>query len=140
MKLDSRPEGIRHSKDGDPDAGDLWRGAAHRRIVRSSAVNPGSIAPVEDRSLMPASASHILLALAFGVLTSAAAGCRPRHIEAGPGGGIVVKSAQLGWYTKRVVTKQAPETLFAEDGTICRLSPERYRETAVGEMLYCNWQ
>ena len=52
----------------------------------------------------------------------------------------MIKSDRLGWYTKRVVTKQAPETLYAEDGTICRLSPERFRDTAVGALLYCNWQ
>ena len=81
------------------------------------------------------------LILMFTGTLAVGAACRPtRYVEPAPDGGIVVKSAQLGWYTKKVVTKQAPETLYAEDGTICRLSPERFRATAVGAMLYCNWQ
>ena len=64
-----------------------------------------------------------VLVFATGALMLALPSCRSGHVEPGPGGGIVVKSDRLGWYTKKVVTKQPPETLFAEDGTICRLSP-----------------
>ena len=80
--------------------------------------------------------------VAIVIMASALAGsgCQPRYVETTPGGGIVVKSARLGWYTKKVVTRQPPETLYAEDGTICRLAPERFSETKVGAMLYCNWQ
>ncbi len=55
-------------------------------------------------------------------------------------GGIVVGSSQVGWATKAVVTKRAPETLLAGDGTICRVSPDRFRGTAVGDRVDCNWQ
>jgi hypothetical protein len=58
----------------------------------------------------------------------------------GPTGGAVVKSARLGWYTKKVVAKRTPETLLAEDGTICRVAPDRFSNTATGAAVYCNWQ
>lgn len=73
------------------------------------------------------------------VTFAATAGCRPRHIEPRPGG-VIVRSDRTGWYLKKVVAKDPPETLLAEDGTICRVSPERYRATAVGTALRCNWQ
>ena len=66
-------------------------------------------------------------------------GCRPRYVEL-DGRGAVVKSNRLGWYHKKVVTKQAPETLVADDGTICRVAPDRFRSTAAGALVYCNWQ
>lgn len=83
---------------------------------------------------------RLLKPCALVALAASVAGCHPRHVERTPGGGVVIKSDRFGWYTKKVVTKQPPETLYAEDGTICRLAPERFRETAVGALLYCNWQ
>ena len=82
------------------------------------------------------SARPTILALAA---LFALASCGPRYVEPRPGG-IVVRSDRTGWYLKRVVAKDPPETLLAEDGTICRVSPERYRATAVGTALRCNWQ
>ena len=81
-----------------------------------------------------------LMAIVLVASALAGFGCQPRYVETTPRGGIVVKSDRLGWYTKKVVTRQPPETLYAEDGTICRLAPERFSETKVGAMLYCNWQ
>ena len=49
-------------------------------------------------------------------------------------------SARIGWYTKKVMTKREPETLLAEDGTICRVSPDRFRATKSGSAVLCNWQ
>ena len=88
---------------------------------------------------MRARSRTMLVGFAAALATGVA--CRPaRYVEAAPGGGIVMKADRLGWYTKKVVTRRPPETLFAEDGTICRLSPERFRNTKVGALLYCNWQ
>jgi hypothetical protein len=67
-------------------------------------------------------------------------GCVRPYVEPRRDGGIGVTSARLGLYTKKVVTKREPDTLIAEDGTICRVSAERYRETRVGAAAYCNWQ
>jgi hypothetical protein len=46
----------------------------------------------------------------------------------------------LGWATKRVISKQNPETLVADDGTVCRVAPDRYASTEVKAMVSCNWQ
>jgi hypothetical protein len=39
-----------------------------------------------------------------------------------------------------VLTKQPPETLVADDGTVCRVAPDRYRETEAGALIACPWQ
>jgi hypothetical protein len=76
--------------------------------------------------------------LALGLLLTSATCARP-FVEPNPGG-VTVKSARLGWYTKKVITKREPETLLAEDGTICRVSPDRFRATKSGSAVLCNWQ
>jgi hypothetical protein len=82
--------------------------------------------------------AHPTAPLTLGLLLSSSA-CAGRYVEPNPTGGVVVKSARIGWYTKKVVTKQEPETLLAEDGTICRVSPDRFRATKFGSMVLCNW-
>jgi len=79
--------------------------------------------------------------VALAVLSLAAAGAcaRPRYIEPTPHGAVVT-SAKLGLYTKEVMTKKEPDTLVADDATICRVSPDRYQSTRVHSMVYCNWQ
>jgi hypothetical protein len=72
------------------------------------------------------------------VLFSDCAG-RPAVIEVTPDG-AVVRSARIGVYTKAVLTKKEPDTLLADDGTICRVPPDRFRDTAVNTLVYCNWQ
>ncbi len=78
--------------------------------------------------------------LALSALVAAGTSCAGRFVEPGPTGGVLVKSARLGWYTKKVVAKRAPETLLAEDGTVCRVAPDRFNATATGAAVYCNWQ
>jgi hypothetical protein len=92
------------------------------------------------RSDMPNLWSRTAAVLALCAGTGAAASCAGRFVEPGPTGGAIVKSARLGWYTKKVVAKRAPETLLAEDGTICRVAPDRFGSTAAGAAVYCNWQ
>jgi hypothetical protein len=58
---------------------------------------------------------------------------------AGSGVGVQV-GPQLGWATKRVMYKQSPETLVADDGAVCRVAPDRYASTEVKAMVSCNWQ
>ena len=77
--------------------------------------------------------------LALGLLLIGA-GCARPVVEPKPGGGVTVTSARIGWYTKKVMTKREPETLLAEDGTICRVSPDRFRATKSGSAVLCNWQ
>jgi hypothetical protein len=76
--------------------------------------------------------------LGITVLFTSCAGRRP-IIEATPNG-AVVRSARIGLYTKAVLTKKEPDTLMADDGTICRVPPDRFRDTAANSLVYCNWQ
>jgi len=65
----------------------------------------------------------------------------PARVTPSPSGGITVeRGVQLGWATKRVVTKQPPSTLIAQDGTICRVSPDRFKATDVSRDAACDWQ
>ena len=41
--------------------------------------------------------------------------------------------------TLEVVTKQAPDALFARDGSTCRVAPDVYAATRVGTMFRCSW-
>jgi hypothetical protein len=81
----------------------------------------------------------------FGVVNAgvalllSACSARPPIIEATPNG-AVVRSARTGLYTKAVLTKKEPDTLLADDGTICRVPADRFRDTAVHTLVYCNWQ
>ena len=77
--------------------------------------------------------------LALAALLTATTGCFPRHVEPRPGG-IVMRSDRTGWYIKKVVAKDPPESLLADDGTICRVEPTRFRSTTVGTAMRCNWQ
>jgi hypothetical protein len=85
---------------------------------------------------------HLPLFLAVKVTTALlVSGCsaRPLVIEPAPHG-AVVKSARIGLYTKAVMTKKEPDTFLADDGTICRVPADRFRDTAVHTLVYCNWQ
>src|SRR5690348_12596779 len=76
-------------------------------------------------------------------VTAGAVACAagPARVIPAPSGGITVEQgAQLGWATKRVLTKQAPSTLIAQDGTVCRVSPDRFKDTQVGRDTACEWQ
>ena len=66
-------------------------------------------------------------------------GGRPPVIQPTPNG-AVVSNARIGLYTKAVLTKKEPDTLLADDGTICRVPPDRFRDTAAHTLVYCNWQ
>jgi hypothetical protein len=76
-----------------------------------------------------------------GALAIAMMGCGPRPpvIEPAPHG-VVVKAAKTGLYTKEVMAKKDPDTFLAADGTICRVPTDRFRDTAVHTLVYCNWQ
>jgi hypothetical protein len=65
----------------------------------------------------------------------------PARVSPNPGGGFGVQvGPQIGWQTKRVLSKQNPDTLVAEDGTVCRVAPDRYAGTEIKAMVYCDWQ
>ena len=66
--------------------------------------------------------------------------CRPGARVSPTPGGVRVDEARLGWATKRVLTKQEPSTLIAQDGTICRVTADRFKSTEIGRDTACNWQ
>jgi hypothetical protein len=81
--------------------------------------------------------------LIFSTITCAAIACGPHPPRAvlSPGGAVGVESGmKLGWASKRIVTKDPPSTLVAEDGTVCRVAPDRYVDTKVGRTINCDWQ
>ena len=77
----------------------------------------------------------LLLTLLFSALACA----RPDYAEAGPGRVSLSAGPQPGYGIKRVVERQAPETLIADDGSICRTSPERFSGTHAGALIACVW-
>ena len=41
---------------------------------------------------------------------------------------------------KRVIAKEQPDLLLADDGTSCRVNADRYRDVEVGTDQLCGWQ
>jgi hypothetical protein len=77
----------------------------------------------------------------FVICGAVACSSSPARVSPTPTGGIRVEQGlQLGWAIKRVVTKQEPSTLIAQDGTVCRVSPDRFKDTKVGRDTTCEWQ
>ena len=72
-------------------------------------------------------------------VSMSACGPRPPVIEHTPHG-AVVRDAKIGMYSKNVLTKKEPDTFLAEDGTICRVPSDRFKDTPVHTLVYCNWQ
>ena len=76
----------------------------------------------------------------FVIAAAVACGPGPAQVSPTPSGGVRVEKTRLGWATKRVLTKQEPSTLIAQDGTICRVSSDRFKDTQVGRDTSCDWQ
>lgn len=106
----------------------------------SLTANAGSdVVRVESKTPIASSPWHWAGTLGQCALLVVLASCAGQYIEPN-GGGVMVKNRQVGWYTKKVITKRAPDSLVAEDATICRVSADRYAATRTGAAVYCNWQ
>jgi hypothetical protein len=69
-------------------------------------------------------------------------GCVPRadQVFAAPGRLITGSSgAQPGYAIKLVTEKHAPAEVVGDDGSLCRLTVERFAEVEVGDWLACGW-
>lgn len=69
-------------------------------------------------------------------------GCAPRadQVFAAPDRLIKASSgAQPGYAVKLVRAKQPPSEVIGDDGSRCRLTPERVAKVAVGDWLSCEW-
>jgi len=94
----------------------------------------------ESRRRVRVAALAAAVALAWW---GAAAGCTGQ-VGARAGGvalPTVGAGARTGPGVKRVAAKQPPSLLLAADGTGCDVSPDRFRDTAVGDMVNCpDWR
>jgi hypothetical protein len=70
-----------------------------------------------------------------------ACGCSPRADQVFAAPGLVTGSsgAQPGYAIKLVRDKEPPSTIFGDDGSICRLTAQRYTEVDPGDWLACEW-
>jgi hypothetical protein len=69
-------------------------------------------------------------------------GCSPRadQVFVAPARLVTGSSdGQPGYAVKLVRAKQAPAEVVGDDGSLCRLTPERFRKVDVGEWLACEW-
>lgn len=67
-------------------------------------------------------------------------GCaRPDYANTWPDRFALSAGPQPGYAIKRVVERQGPITLFADDGSICRTSRERFAATKDGAWTACVW-
>jgi hypothetical protein len=69
-------------------------------------------------------------------------GCAPRadQVFVAPGRLVTGSSgAQPGYGIKLVQEKQAPAEIVGDDGSRCRLTPERFAKVDLGEWLACEW-
>ena len=72
---------------------------------------------------------------------SPAWGCAPRadRVFAAPGVLTGSSGARPGYGVKLVAAKEAPSTVVGDDGSLCRLTAERYEEVDTGDWVACEW-
>ena len=69
-------------------------------------------------------------------------GCAPHSdpLLANPGTVITGRSGAVPGYTvKRVIGKLRESEVMGDDGSVCRLTAERFEDVVVGDWLACNW-
>ncbi|HEX6435359.1 MAG TPA: hypothetical protein VFZ87_14015 [Gemmatimonadales bacterium] len=77
---------------------------------------------------------------AFALLLSMSSGCvRPDYAESWPDGLFLSAGPQPGYGIKRLIEKQHPATLMADDGSVCRTSRERFDRAKEGRWIACVW-
>jgi hypothetical protein len=64
---------------------------------------------------------------------------RPDYAETWPTSFQLSAGPQPGFAIKKVVHKQRPIFLVADDGSVCRTSVERFGSTRVGKWISCDW-
>jgi hypothetical protein len=82
--------------------------------------------------------SRFSLLLLPAILVTACS--RPNYAETWPDRVALSAGAQPGYAIKQVLEKDGPQTLVADDGSICRTSRERFAGTAEGKWIACLWQ
>lgn len=80
---------------------------------------------------------HRSLIFAAVLLVSACA--RPNYADYRFDRFTLSAGPQPGYAIKRVVEREAPFTLVADDGSLCRTSRDRFGATATGAWIACIW-
>ena len=57
-----------------------------------------------------------------------------------PGAGTTSSGGGVATSRKRVTGKEEPGTLIASDRTQCIVTAGRFKETTIGENVWCDWQ
>ena len=78
-------------------------------------------------------------AFAFGVMVAAGSGCASGQRGDDPRRAVAPPRA-VGWYLKKVVAKESPDLLMANDATFCRVPVSQFRAVTTGTSIRCNWQ
>jgi hypothetical protein len=88
-------------------------------------------------------------AVVVGTILIGAAGCT-RHLPTGSKPVAGALSGSLGPQGSKAVTiaasrkvvwgKEEPATLIAQDRTRCIVTADKFRETAIGEQVTCDWR
>ena len=74
------------------------------------------------------------------LVACAVSGCaRPDYAERWPASFELSAGPQPGYAIKKVVDKQEPALLLADDGSICRTSVERFTSSETGKWIACDW-
>lgn len=79
--------------------------------------------------------------LRFALAAAAVSGCRVRG-PVGDHSGTPATSpdpALVSATTREVLTKRAPDTLIARDGSSCRVEAKVFAATAIGSQFRCPW-
>jgi hypothetical protein len=80
--------------------------------------------------------SKLALLASIGLVSACA---RPDYGESRPDWLLVTAGPQPGYSIKRVIEKQDPATLVADDGSICRTSRLRFTRIRTGKWIACVW-
>jgi len=62
----------------------------------------------------------------------------PQQVGAVP---ATTAAKPTGSLSRRIVyAKEEPATLYTRDGASCKVTPSRFKDTAVGDEVWCNWE
>ena len=54
--------------------------------------------------------------------------------------GSATASSRTQVTRREVVAKEEPATLYANDRSHCKVTPDRFKDIAVGERVWCSWE
>ena len=63
-----------------------------------------------------------------------------RRTEGASQGRPAPRPSGVGYYMKKVVAKESPDMLIANDATVCRVPASQFRAVMTGTSIRCNWQ